>query len=135
MGTNQILILVVMAAAFYFLLIRPQQQQAKQQAKTVASLVPGTRIMTIGGIYATVVDVEDDRVRVSVADGSELEIAKRAVASILAETDDADVEEDEDVEDEPMLADHVDEEADAEEADAAQAKPEASAADETPADV
>ena len=58
MGTNQILILVVMAAAFYFLLIRPQQQQAKQQAKTVASLVPGTRIMTIGGIYATVVDVD-----------------------------------------------------------------------------
>jgi len=130
MGTNQILILVVMAAAFYFLLIRPQQQQAKQQAKTVASLVPGTRIMTIGGIYATVVAVEDDRVRVSVADGSELEIAKRAVASILAETDDV-----EDVEDEPILADHVDEEADAEEADAEQAKAEASAADETPADV
>lgn len=109
MATNQIIILVVMAAAFYFLLLRPQQQQAKRQAQTIASLEPGTHIVTIGGIYATVVSVAEDRVRIAVADGTELEIAKRAVASILPDEDEpADEEPEADEADEPMLADEAD---------------------------
>jgi len=89
------------------LLIRPQQQQAKRQRAIVDSLEPGKRIVTIGGIYATVVSLADDRVRVAVADGSELEISRRAVASVLPEADDdsdADQDENESA-DEPELAD------------------------------
>lgn len=83
MQYSSIIFVVVLIAAFYFLLIRPQQQQAKRQRQMVESLRPGTHIMTIGGIYATVVEIEEDRIRVAVADGSELEIARRAVASVL----------------------------------------------------
>jgi preprotein translocase subunit YajC len=83
MQYSNIIFIVVLIAAFYFLLIRPQQQQTKRQREMVESLRPGTRIVTVGGIFATVVDVEDDRLRVAVADGSELEIAKRAVGSVL----------------------------------------------------
>jgi preprotein translocase subunit YajC len=102
MQTNQILIFVVMGAAFYFLLLRPQQKQAKRQAETIASLSPGTRIVTIGGIYATVVSIDDDRVRVAVADGSEFEIIKRAVGSVLPDEDD---EVERDTESEPLELD------------------------------
>jgi preprotein translocase subunit YajC len=101
MQTNQILIFVVMGAAFYFLLLRPQQKQAKRQAETIASLTPGTRIVTIGGIYATVVSIDDDRVRVAVADGSEFEIIKRAVGSVLPDEDDQ-VDAEDDDESEPL---------------------------------
>jgi preprotein translocase subunit YajC len=87
---TQIIFLVVIVGAFYFLLIRPQQQQQKRQQAMVSSLEAGAEIMTIGGIYATIVDVEDDRVRVRVADGSEFEIAKRAVASVVAASEDDD---------------------------------------------
>lgn len=73
--------------AFYFLLIRPQQQQAKKQQEMLGMLRPGVEIMTIGGIYATVVSVDEDRVRVAVADGSELEIAKRAVNAVIERED------------------------------------------------
>jgi preprotein translocase subunit YajC len=108
MQLSQLIFPVLIVVAFYFLLIRPQQQQAKRQKETVESLVPGKRIITIGGIYATVVSVADDRVRVAVADGSELEIAKRAVGSVLADEDEVepDDEADEaDDSDEPPLAD------------------------------
>ena len=111
MQINQLILPVVIVVAFYFLLIRPQQQQAKRQKETVEALVPGTHIMTIGGIYATVVSVIDDRVRVAVADGSELEIAKRAVASILADEDE---DEGQDDADGPALAAAPDAEPDTE---------------------
>ena len=70
-----------MVAIFYFLLIRPQQRRAKQQQQMLASLTPGADIVTIGGIHATVVDV-GERVRIRVLDGTELEIAKAAVARV-----------------------------------------------------
>jgi len=87
---TQIIFLVVIVGAFYFLLIRPQQQQQKKQAAMVASLEAGAEIMTVGGIYALIVEVKPDRLRVRVADGSEFEIAKRAVASIVEPASDDD---------------------------------------------
>lgn len=123
MPTNQIIFLVVIVVAFYLLLIRPQQQQAKRQKDMVEALAPGTHILTIGGIYAVVVSVADDRIRVAVADGTELEIAKRAVASILtaedAESEDSD--EPDDDSDGPPLAGETDATDDAREGDAADA--------------
>jgi preprotein translocase subunit YajC len=80
---GNLIFVVIIIAAFYLLMIRPQQQQARRQAEMIEELAPGTEIMTIGGIYATVVTVEEDRIRVALADGSELEIAKRAVASVV----------------------------------------------------
>jgi len=89
---TQLIFPLLLIVAFYFLLIRPQQQQRKAQAQMVASLNEGTRILTVGGIYATIVEVEEDRLLVEVADGSQMEIAKRAVGTVLpaesAELDD-----------------------------------------------
>lgn len=126
MPIQNIIFLAIIVASFYFLLIRPQQQQAKKQKELVASLEPGTEIMTIGGIYATIVSVEDDRVLVEVADGSQLEIAKRAVATMIApadeDVDDSDDEDDdaEDAEfDEPQMAEpEVDDETEGDAQDA-----------------
>lgn len=93
---SNIVFIVAIIAAFWFLIIRPQQQRTKQQAEMVASLAPGAKILTIGGIYATIVSVDEDRLRVEVADGSQLEISKRAVGQVLpaddAEDDEADAD-------------------------------------------
>ena len=84
---TQIIFLFVMVAAFYFLLIRPQQQRQKQHNSMVSSLEPGVEIVTIGGIFGTIVSIGDSRIRLRIADGSELEISKRAIGSIVpAET-------------------------------------------------
>lgn len=83
MQLTQILFLAVIVVAFWFLLIRPQQQQQKRQQEMISKLREGDQIVTVGGIFATIVSVEDDRIRVAVADGSELEVAKRAVGQVL----------------------------------------------------
>jgi len=92
-GTSQLFFLVAAAAMFYVLIIRPQQKRAKQQAEMLTALAPGVEIVTIGGIFGTIVEVGDERLRLRVADGSELEISRRAVGSVVPPvetTDDAD---------------------------------------------
>lgn len=90
---SNIVFIAAMVAIFYFLLIRPQQKRAKEQRDLLSTLVPGLQIITIGGIFGTIVEV-GDRVRIRVADGSELEISKVAVSRVLepnaAEVDNSD---------------------------------------------
>ena len=64
MNPQNLILIVAMMAAFWFLLIRPQQQRQKKQAAMLAGLKPGSEIVTIGGIYGTIVEV-GDRVRLS----------------------------------------------------------------------
>jgi preprotein translocase subunit YajC len=79
---SNLVFIAAMVAIFYFLLIRPQQRRAKAQRDMLAELAPGMQIVTIGGIYATVVEV-GERVRVRVVDGSELEIAKAGISRVV----------------------------------------------------
>jgi preprotein translocase subunit YajC len=77
-----LLFIAAMVGIFYFLLIRPQQRRAKAQRDMLEELAPGMQIVTIGGIFATVVEV-GERVRVRVFDGSELEIAKAGISRVV----------------------------------------------------
>jgi len=113
MGQYQNLIFIaLMVGAFYFLLIRPQQKRQQAQRDLLGALKPGDEVVTIGGIFATVVEV-GDRILVRTVDGSELELAKQAIGSVIPADDDDDEEvADEDDEapvedDEPEAADEV----------------------------
>ena len=98
---QQFLPILLIIGVFYFLIIRPQQKRANAQRAMLASIKPGDEIVTVGGVYAVIVEV-GERIRVRVADGSELELAKQAIAQVVAAKDalPMDVAED-DVEDEP----------------------------------
>ncbi len=81
--TSLILILVVIVGV-YMLMIRPQrrrQQQAQQQKNTV---LPGARVRTTAGMYATVVDVDGDDVVLEVAPGVEVRYMRRAVMDVVS---------------------------------------------------
>jgi len=75
--------IVAIIAVFYFLIIRPQKKRQKDQADLMASLVSGAEIMTIGGLYGTIVSIDDDRVRIVVADGTEMVFARNAIARLV----------------------------------------------------
>jgi preprotein translocase subunit YajC len=72
--------LVVVFGAMYFLLIAPQNRQRKAQAATVAALRPGDEVLTTGGMYGTVRGVDDDTVRLEIASGVVIKVAKGAIA-------------------------------------------------------
>jgi preprotein translocase subunit YajC len=80
---NSLATLVILAAAFYFLILRPQQQRQKQQRELMASLAPGDRVITIGGVYGTVSALDGDRVAVEIAPGVVVEFARSAIARKL----------------------------------------------------
>jgi preprotein translocase subunit YajC len=76
---------LALLALMWFLIIRPQRrrQQAAQQLLTQIDV--GKEIVTAGGLYGTVTSVEGDELRVEIADGVEVRIAKRAVAGVMSE--------------------------------------------------
>jgi preprotein translocase subunit YajC len=100
---SQYFFIIAIIAVFYFLIIRPQKKRQKDQAELISSLVAGAEIMTIGGLYGTIVSIDDDRVRIEVADGSELVFAKSAIARVvppsLDDVDDDDADADEQTDD------------------------------------
>jgi preprotein translocase subunit YajC len=97
--------LFVVAAMFlimWLMLIRPQRQQQRRHAAMIEALKPGDEIITNGGIYGDVVGVEEDRVIVEIAEDVEVEVVKRAIATVVppeeSEPDDVDEAADEDSE-------------------------------------
>lgn len=74
-----IIYLVIVIAAFYFLIIRPQMQRQRKQTQLVASLVVGDRVITAGGVYGTVAETDGEIVRLRIADGVVVEVAKGAI--------------------------------------------------------
>ena len=111
MNGGFIFVLLAMFAFLYLVMIRPQRQQQRRHAEMIQGLKAGDEIITVGGLYGDVTGVEDDRVTVEIAEDVEVEVAKRAIASIVppGAYADEDAEEDED-EAEPVATAAVPEE-------------------------
>jgi preprotein translocase subunit YajC len=93
--------ILVLLVLMWFMLIRPQRRRQLDTQRMINSLEVGKEIVTAGGLYGTVTALEDDEVRVEIADGIEVRIAKRAVAGVVSEEEEPDeLEEAEDQEDE-----------------------------------
>ena len=69
---------------FWFMIIRPQQKQQKQRKAMIQELKNGDKIVTNGGLYATVKDVHDDKIVAFIAEGVKVEIAKNAIGGVVA---------------------------------------------------
>jgi len=74
--------MILLVVVFYFILIRPQQKRAKEQAKMLAALKSGDRVLTGSGIIATVTSVKEKTVFLRSGD-SKLEVSKASVTEIL----------------------------------------------------
>ena len=77
-----LMMLVVMVAIFYFMLIRPENKRKKEAEQMRSSVRNGDKIVTIGGIIGTVVNVKEDRVVLETGvDQVRIELAKWAISS------------------------------------------------------
>ena len=95
---DSILWIVLPLVLLYFLLFRGNQKRAKEQQNTLASLAPGTRVMTASGIYGTVRHLGTKQVVVEIAPGVDMTVLKQAIAKVVPadedefEYDDADAD-------------------------------------------
>ena len=67
---------------FYFLVIRPQQKQMKEHKRMLEALKKGDRILTSGGIYATVVSLRGPDLEVKIAENVKVLMSRSSVTRL-----------------------------------------------------
>ncbi|MWJ27249.1 preprotein translocase subunit YajC [Halomonas sediminis] len=82
-GIAQIVMLVGFVAIFYFLLWRPQAKRAKQHKQLISGLAKGDEIVIGGGLVGRVTKVGDEFITLEIAEGTEVNVQKNAVAAVL----------------------------------------------------
>jgi len=80
-----LLMFALIAISFYFIVLRPQKKEQDTRKRLLENLKSGDSIVTIGGIYGTVVDVEakGGTVIIEVAKNVRIKILKSAISTIL----------------------------------------------------
>jgi preprotein translocase subunit YajC len=89
-----LIIMVLMLGVMYVLMIRPQRQRQAQQQSMIDGATVGDDVLTTGGIYGTISEVEGDDIVVEIASGVTVHMTRRGIAAVLPPED----EEDEEVE-------------------------------------
>jgi preprotein translocase subunit YajC len=74
--------LVLMFVIFYFLLIRPQQKKAKQHKELLNNLKRGDSVITNGGIYGRIVELNDTVIKLEVADKVHIKVARGFISGL-----------------------------------------------------
>ena len=78
-----LLIIVILFALFWLLLVRPQRRRQAEQNALIQNVQVGDEIVTAGGLFGHVQSVADDELLVEIAPGTNVRIARRAVAGIV----------------------------------------------------
>ncbi len=75
---------ILMFAVFYFLLIRPQQKKQKQRNMMLGNLKKGDKVVTIGGMHGTIIEMTDDTIVLRVNDVTKLTFDRSAINNVVS---------------------------------------------------
>jgi preprotein translocase subunit YajC len=92
-GSGFLFIIVIGFLLIYLLFVRPQKRRQNEQQQMTNDIRLGDEVLTVGGIYGTVTQVEDDQVTVEIAPKTEVRIARRAIAGVTREPEEDETEE------------------------------------------
>jgi preprotein translocase subunit YajC len=105
-----LLIIVALFALMWVLMIRPQRAKAQQQQRLLGTVAPGDEVLTVGGIYGIVQELEPEEdggdLIVEIADGIHVRVARKALSTVVKPDEDEDEEEDE-LDDENVVDDEA----------------------------
>jgi preprotein translocase subunit YajC len=80
----QLIIIVAMFALLWLFVIRPQRRRAQVHRELLTTVNVGDEVLTIGGLYGNVIAIdEDDDLRLEIAPGTQVRVARRAVAAVV----------------------------------------------------
>jgi preprotein translocase subunit YajC len=78
-GFSGILLILAVVVIFYFFMIRPQQKRQKDIQKARAAMKPGDKVVTAGGIYGRLREINDKYMVLEIAEGVKIRIDKSSV--------------------------------------------------------
>ncbi|ETO93700.1 preprotein translocase subunit YajC [Legionella oakridgensis] len=82
-GTFSLIMIVAIFVLFYFMLIRPQNKRAKEHRELINKLKKGDEIITSGGLLAKVTAIDEQYIKVNIAEGVEISLQRNAVSAVL----------------------------------------------------
>lgn len=85
----QLIALVLLVGLTWALVLLPQQRRVRAHRAFVASIDVGDQVVTTAGVFGTVLEVHDDRIRLEVAPGVVVTLARMAIGRSQADFDQA----------------------------------------------
>ena len=83
---HMVAVLAITMGIFYFMIIRPQQKKQKETETMLAAVRKGDRVLTVGGVFGTVIGrkgEKDEVVVLKVADDVKMEFSKSSIVQVL----------------------------------------------------
>jgi len=72
----------LLLGGWYFLMIRPQRKKTKEHETLMKELKPGSRVITVAGIYGKVDSVGEDTVVLKLEDGAKMKVSKASIEGL-----------------------------------------------------
>ncbi len=86
-STPMLITFALLFLVMYIFLIRPQSKKQKAVKNMLANIKNGDKIVTIGGIYGTIVNIKDTSVVLKVDSNTELEVVRESISNVIPPTD------------------------------------------------
>ncbi|PNS02159.1 membrane protein [Petrotoga miotherma DSM 10691] len=90
-GFGGLLFFLIIIILMWVLLFLPQRRQEKKHKEMISALKKGDKIVTSSGIIGKIISITNERIRISTADKTEIDITKNAIAGVLSKSDKTEV--------------------------------------------
>jgi preprotein translocase subunit YajC len=90
-----LIVIVVLLALFWIILVRPQRRRTKEQTDLIESLEEGDEIVSAGGLYGVIREIEGETLHVEIADDLVVRMARNAVVGLVEEEEELEDDRDE----------------------------------------
>jgi preprotein translocase subunit YajC len=78
-----LIVVVILFGLFWLVLVRPQRRRTQEQIGLIDSLEEGDEIVSAGGFYAVIKEIEGETLHVEIADGLVVRMARNAVVGLV----------------------------------------------------
>jgi len=73
----------IFVVIFYFMIIRPQSKRAKEHKNLIEGLGKGDEVVTSGGMMGKITVIDEQFVKITVAENIDIAVQKQAIVSTL----------------------------------------------------
>lgn len=84
-GWTMWVMLLLIFVIMWFFMIRPQRKQQKELEQFRSSLKKGDKVVTIGGIFGTVIEVKDGYILMEIDNNVKIRVSKNAIVKDFTE--------------------------------------------------
>ena len=88
-GLTMLLMLALIFVVMWLFMIRPQQKRQKELNNFRNSLSKGDKVVTVGGIYGTVIEVNDNKVLLEIDKDVKIKVDKASLVKDFSEAQQA----------------------------------------------